>query len=250
MTNTTPTFRAISAASVTALMSQKLTELPEICNTVTDYLGQTRIALNKNATKATYLEALDGALIMAETTFELVEEQIRNRPEINVTKTEAPQEAPAPAPAYTLHPAYARAAQAALKTYRTKFQSTDEEIKAAALETLASEAIQSAKDEAETILALLANPEAKASQTAKAKAATGTTTASGRRSLPVDAILTLVSTTNPKRPGSAAHVRFEHYFEKNPTTVEAALASGLTRADILYDLDHGYISLKLVSVAD
>jgi hypothetical protein len=56
------------------------------------------------------------------------------------------------------------------------------------------------------------------------------------------ALITLLTKENPKRPGSSCYTRFTYY--KTGMTVEAYLAAGGTRADIAWDVDHGFISLK------
>jgi hypothetical protein len=48
---------------------------------------------------------------------------------------------------------------------------------------------------------------------------------------------------NPKREGCAAYERFSAYFSKKVKTVGDALEAGLTRKDIAWDMNHGYIQL-------
>ena len=60
----------------------------------------------------------------------------------------------------------------------------------------------------------------------------------GPRGVPADAAISNI-VANPKRVGSAAWARFEAYAEG--MTVTAALAAGLTTADLMYDAAHKYI---------
>ena len=55
--------------------------------------------------------------------------------------------------------------------------------------------------------------------------------------------ITLKVTANPKREGSKAHERFQHYFSKSTKTAADFLAAGGTRQDLYYDVQHGYIEL-------
>lgn len=47
---------------------------------------------------------------------------------------------------------------------------------------------------------------------------------------------------NPKKPGTASHKRFASY--KSGMTVKAALAKGVTRPDLRWDVAHQYIEIK------
>lgn len=58
-----------------------------------------------------------------------------------------------------------------------------------------------------------------------------------------NAPLKLLVESNPKRPGSQAHARFQGYFSPGVTTLGGALDAGVRMDDIRYDLEHGYISL-------
>ena len=57
-----------------------------------------------------------------------------------------------------------------------------------------------------------------------------------------DAKITLLVKENPKREGCAAYERFNAYFTVK--TVAQALAAGLTRKDLAWDIAHGHISVK------
>lgn len=78
---------------------------------------------------------------------------------------------------------------------------------------------------------------AKNTKPAKAEAA-------GGRAPPLadESKITLLVTENPKREGSAAHERFQAYFTVK--TVAQALAAGLTRKDLAWDIAHNHISVK------
>lgn len=58
---------------------------------------------------------------------------------------------------------------------------------------------------------------------------------------PEDAKLTVDVKENPKRAGTKAHARFEHY--RGVDTVGDALANGVLYADIAYDIGRGYITV-------
>ena len=53
----------------------------------------------------------------------------------------------------------------------------------------------------------------------------------------------LLVTDNPKKEGSKARVRFQHYFDS--ATVQDYLAAGGTYADIAYDVGHKFISVTV-----
>lgn len=57
-----------------------------------------------------------------------------------------------------------------------------------------------------------------------------------------EAKITLLVKENPKREGCAAYERFNAYFTVK--TVAEALAAGLTRKDLAWDIAHGHISVK------
>lgn len=57
-----------------------------------------------------------------------------------------------------------------------------------------------------------------------------------------DAKITLLVKENPKREGCAAYERFNAYFTVK--TVAQALAAGLTRKDLAWDIAHGHIAVK------
>lgn len=52
----------------------------------------------------------------------------------------------------------------------------------------------------------------------------------------------LLAKTNPKRPGSAAHARFQFY--RDGMTVADYLTAGGQRLDLRYDADHGFIRVE------
>jgi hypothetical protein len=58
-----------------------------------------------------------------------------------------------------------------------------------------------------------------------------------------DAPLKLLVASNPKRPGSQAHVRFQSYFSPSATTLAGALAAGVRMDDIRNDVAKGFIEL-------
>ena len=68
----------------------------------------------------------------------------------------------------------------------------------------------------------------------------------GPKGVKVDAVITLVATSNPKREGSAAKSRFAAYTDQ--MTVADALAAGLTTPDLVYDAKHGFIQIDGYSV--
>jgi hypothetical protein len=47
---------------------------------------------------------------------------------------------------------------------------------------------------------------------------------------------------NPKKPGSASHIRFSRYVAG--MTVDEALLAGVTSADIRWDVEHGFITVE------
>lgn len=57
----------------------------------------------------------------------------------------------------------------------------------------------------------------------------------------LDMVITLLVDKNPKREGSTGHAHFALYFSGQ--TVGQALASGITRADLLWDTNHSFISV-------
>lgn len=66
-----------------------------------------------------------------------------------------------------------------------------------------------------------------------------------------EAKVTVIATSNPKREGSAAHERFEHYFKlKKNATVQDAIDAGLTIGDIRFDTIAGSISVEGATVVE
>lgn len=57
-----------------------------------------------------------------------------------------------------------------------------------------------------------------------------------------DAKITVLVSENPKKKGSESHGRFDLY--SNGIKVSTALERGVTRADISWDVRHGFISLS------
>ena len=58
---------------------------------------------------------------------------------------------------------------------------------------------------------------------------------------PEDAAIKLLVTENPKKEGSAAKERFQHYFKSK--TVGDYLAAGGTYQDIAYDVGRAFIQI-------
>jgi hypothetical protein len=56
-----------------------------------------------------------------------------------------------------------------------------------------------------------------------------------------DSKIKVLVDTNPKREGSASYKRFAIY--KSGMTVAEAIAKGLTRPDLNWDVDHQFISI-------
>ena len=86
---------------------------------------------------------------------------------------------------------------------------------------------------------------------APANSASVPTGAKGPRGVPGDAMIRMGidkenkhygPDNNPKKVGSKTHGRFMGYHDG--MTVAAALATGLTTADLIFDRDHGYISFE------
>ena len=59
-----------------------------------------------------------------------------------------------------------------------------------------------------------------------------------------DRVCLLVS-ENPKRKGTVSYDRFEAYFAS--TTVGAAIANGITKADLIWDVTHNFIAIHPVT---
>merc|ERR1712083_998195 len=57
--------------------------------------------------------------------------------------------------------------------------------------------------------------------------------------VPVDCDAVKFQLTNPKRPGTAAHERYELY--KRARTVKGALRLGAAKGDIAYDFSRGFL---------
>ena len=90
----------------------------------------------------------------------------------------------------------------------------------------------------------MASKKAKKAKKAKAKKAEKVQVkkATGRPSqLKDNAVIRVLKAKNPKRPGSAAHARFDLY--KKDMTVGEFLAAGGWRADLRWDLRQGFIEL-------
>jgi hypothetical protein len=64
----------------------------------------------------------------------------------------------------------------------------------------------------------------------------------GPRGVDLNAAVTLLTSSNPKRTGSAAWARFEGYVDG--ATVQATMDAGITTADLIYDAAHGYIAIE------
>lgn len=63
-----------------------------------------------------------------------------------------------------------------------------------------------------------------------------------RATLDAATTINLLVPVNPKKVGSAAYARYALYV--NGATVASALAAGLWRVDLIWDLKHGFISLS------
>lgn len=74
----------------------------------------------------------------------------------------------------------------------------------------------------------------------KEKVAKPTTANSRNKYNDNDRIMVLVA-ENPKRKGTASYDRFQQYHSIN--TVADALRDGITRADLIWDVKHGFISI-------
>ena len=62
--------------------------------------------------------------------------------------------------------------------------------------------------------------------------------------------LTVLVTTNPKKPGSMSYERFEGYFSlEGEVTVQDALDAGLRMDDIRHDSAHGFIHIGEGAIA-
>ena len=64
----------------------------------------------------------------------------------------------------------------------------------------------------------------------------------GPKGVELTAAITLLVSGNPKREGSKAHGRFAAYVDG--ASVQEALDSGLTTADLVYDAAHGHIAIE------
>jgi hypothetical protein len=73
----------------------------------------------------------------------------------------------------------------------------------------------------------------KARNTTKAKAA--------RKPYSLDAKITLLTKENPKQKGTACYKRFAKY--RSGMLVKAALAAGVLREDLRWDVAHGFIRI-------
>lgn len=59
---------------------------------------------------------------------------------------------------------------------------------------------------------------------------------------PGDSVITVLVKGNPKRPGTTGYDHFALY--KSGMSVSAALAAGITRPDLTWDVNKGYIKIK------
>ena len=61
-----------------------------------------------------------------------------------------------------------------------------------------------------------------------------------------DSKVTVIAESNPKRPSSAAHTRFQAYLDNadSISTVADCLALGLTVGDLHYDFIHGSVTIE------
>ena len=64
----------------------------------------------------------------------------------------------------------------------------------------------------------------------------------GLKGVPLTAVITLIATKNPKRPGCAAEGRFALY--RTGMTQQEFLDAGGTTPDLAYDTAHGFISVE------
>jgi hypothetical protein len=81
-----------------------------------------------------------------------------------------------------------------------------------------------------------------AKQPAAAKEKAEASTRGRKSAIDPNTKLSLLVKENPKREGCAAYERFNAYFTVK--TVAEALAAGLTRKDLAWDIAHGHISVK------
>lgn len=66
-----------------------------------------------------------------------------------------------------------------------------------------------------------------------------------------ESVVTVLAESNPKREGSKAFDRFDHYFSLvEGDTVQTALDAGLTMGDIHYDFIRGNIEVEGASVVE
>ena len=65
-----------------------------------------------------------------------------------------------------------------------------------------------------------------------------------------EAHLEVLVDDNPKRPGSAAHTRFQLYLDEKPSTVQEALDAGITIGDLKNDSIKGYIKIDGTEVVE
>jgi hypothetical protein len=77
--------------------------------------------------------------------------------------------------------------------------------------------------------------------TTKAKAKKPAPKTKRAAKFPADAKIKLLVDANPKRKGSACFKRFAKY--KTGMSVAQALEKGLTRPDLIWDVDRGFISI-------
>lgn len=94
-------------------------------------------------------------------------------------------------------------------------------------------------------MATSAAKKAKPARTPKAKVARKSAVAKateGRSIYGEDMKIKLLVEDNPKRKGSESHRRFDKY--KTGQTVAEALKAGVTRGDLIWDVNHDFISIK------
>jgi hypothetical protein len=113
------------------------------------------------------------------------------------------------------------------------------EAKASALDQLKALAASAGLD----LSALFAAPAAtaRAVTTSPVAVAPANPSAFHGGNVPLNARIEAVA-PNPKKPGSAAHVRYALYPSAGATVLDA-IKAGVSRADILYDIRKGYIRL-------
>lgn len=56
--------------------------------------------------------------------------------------------------------------------------------------------------------------------------------------------ISILATSNPKKPGTMSHTRFQGYFKGQVECIQDAFDNGLRGDDIRHDAAHGFIELK------